>query len=299
MNEQLYIQQLQVFAQQNDWQFTKPDKWVQASSGTIFSGEREEAHGYQRVIGAIEWNNWQYFAITFDERQDESMLGKIDRSQYFSVLSIELARKVPHLYFDSSKVLGSQVKHYVGSFQRLSLEGDFDKYFTLYSPDGYQVDVLSFITPELMQVLIAAGDYDIELYQNRLLLYTTLQPIEKFSEMLADAGSVYKEIQEGIKTYRDQLLPVTEGRKTVSSAGSSLYIAGWKTVALIFIGSIVLGVIGIAWAFNNPSTENIIIIILCCLGAPAGLFVSLIMTYRNLAARSKARAAYMNQLKQR
>ena len=53
-----------------------------------------------------------------------------------------------------------------------SLEGDFDKYFTLYTQDGSQADALYVLTPDVMALLIDyASDYDIEIAGNHIYFY--------------------------------------------------------------------------------------------------------------------------------
>ena len=55
----------------------------------------------------------------------------------------------------------------------LSLEGDFDKYFTLYAPREYERDALYVFTPDLMVLLIdRLASYDLEIVDNRLYTYS-------------------------------------------------------------------------------------------------------------------------------
>lgn len=56
--------------------------------------------------------------------------------------------------------------------QVISLEGDFDKYYTLYAPKDYDADVRYVFTPDLMQALIRESDsIDIEILDNTMLVY--------------------------------------------------------------------------------------------------------------------------------
>ncbi len=57
--------------------------------------------------------------------------------------------------------------------QKLSLEGDFDRYFTLFCPRGYEADALYLFTPDVMTRLIdRAALYDVEIIDNQLFLYS-------------------------------------------------------------------------------------------------------------------------------
>lgn len=56
--------------------------------------------------------------------------------------------------------------------QRLSLEGDFDRFFTLYCPDGYETDALYLFSPDTMAVFVdEAARLDVELVDDHLFLY--------------------------------------------------------------------------------------------------------------------------------
>lgn len=66
--------------------------------------------------------------------------------------------------------------------QRLSLEGDFDRFFTLYCPEGYETDALYLFSPDTMAVFVdEAARLDVELVDDYLFLYfpgqlSTLDP---------------------------------------------------------------------------------------------------------------------------
>lgn len=56
--------------------------------------------------------------------------------------------------------------------QRLSLEGDFDRHFTLYCPAGYETDALYLFTPDVLAQLVDhAGTFHVEIVDNRVYLY--------------------------------------------------------------------------------------------------------------------------------
>jgi hypothetical protein len=57
----------------------------------------------------------------------------------------------------------------------LSLEGDFDKYFTLYCAAGFEEDALYVITPDLMALLIdQASPFDVEIAGNWMFFYSRI-----------------------------------------------------------------------------------------------------------------------------
>ncbi|MFM9918343.1 hypothetical protein [Lacisediminihabitans sp. H27-G8] len=80
-------------------------------------------------------------------------------------------RRLPHLYLKSRKS-----RRFGAAFMRsqeFSLEGDFGKYFRLYTPLGYERDALYIFTPDLMAVLIdEASDFDVEFVDTQVFFYS-------------------------------------------------------------------------------------------------------------------------------
>jgi len=90
-------------------------------------------------------------------------------------ISIPLAAAVPHLVLDSRR---NQRVSAIGAgadlrrSQIISLEGDFDRHFTVYSPEGYGADALYFLTPDVMRDLIdVATDWDVEFIDDEVVFF--------------------------------------------------------------------------------------------------------------------------------
>lgn len=76
---------------------------------------------------------------------------------YWRYLRIDMNRNLPHVILDSTvdnvNVLGKVFNNLpddIDPNQRLSLEGGFNDYFTLYAPKDYERDALYIFTPDLM-----------------------------------------------------------------------------------------------------------------------------------------------------
>lgn len=83
------------------------------------------------------------------------------KTHTYTIARIGQTRVFPHLFLEGKQV-GALYAYDKG--QRLELEGDFNSYFNLYVPEGEQIDALTILTPDVMQVLIDGGrPYDIEL----------------------------------------------------------------------------------------------------------------------------------------
>jgi len=78
-------------------------------------------------------------------------------TRYWRYLRIDMNRNLPHVILDSTvdnvNILGKVFNNLpddIDPNQRLSLEGGFNDYFTLYAPKDYERDALYIFTPDLM-----------------------------------------------------------------------------------------------------------------------------------------------------
>jgi hypothetical protein len=90
---------------------------------------------------------------------------------------VALTANSPHYLLDGSannRPWKASIAASVRGHQKLSLEGDFDRHFTLYCPRGYERDALQLFTPDLMALLIDRGSaWDVEIIDDNLFVYST------------------------------------------------------------------------------------------------------------------------------
>jgi len=106
--------------------------------------------------------------------------GKSRRIIEKGYIRVQLDRNLPHMVLDSvsnnTNLFGLSLSNLPVSFdknQRLSLEGNFDKYFTLYAPADYEQDALYVFTPDLMALFIdSINGFDAEIVDNYLYIYS-------------------------------------------------------------------------------------------------------------------------------
>ncbi|MGL4338932.1 MAG: hypothetical protein ACRCSP_00700 [Rhodoglobus sp.] len=120
-----------------------------------------------------------------------------ESTQCWGALALELDRSLPQMILRSTATKGRMAEMFHGftkdrtlqliaaksylaelfegldKNQILSLEGDFDKYFTLYCPRSYERDALYIFTPDLMALLIDnAAPLTIEIKDNWMFVYS-------------------------------------------------------------------------------------------------------------------------------
>jgi hypothetical protein len=183
----------------------------------------EEKIGVQHSNNFIA-EDWGFTDYHFS-RYISDKYGRRQRSvtYYYAVASFQLPRSLPNVFFDSRHTGSREFKNLFKSSQRHSLEGNFDRHFTTYFHEDYRIDNMSFITPEVMEVLLLAKGYDIEIYQDELYLYNELEDMPwQLDDMERKGKLIRQKLLNNILTYRDERLDFEYGRKMVSLQGVKL-----------------------------------------------------------------------------
>lgn len=100
--------------------------------------------------------------------------GKNRTTHTWGYVAVKLDVPLPNIVLDArgNNTLGSNLPASFSKDQRLSLEGDFDRYFTLYCPRGYEADALYLFTPDIMARFIDhAAEMDVEIVDDWMFLY--------------------------------------------------------------------------------------------------------------------------------
>jgi hypothetical protein len=151
------------------------------------------------------------------------------RSTEWHYLAVTLPEKLPHLILDatSNDRILSDLPGRIDGVQRLSLEGDFDRWFRVYAPIRYRSDALYFLTPDVMAALIdTASGYNIEIIDDTLVFFApsaanfaTPGPWHSLHTILAEAAS---RITASARRYRDERVPGQEIAPVISSISTAL-----------------------------------------------------------------------------
>lgn len=194
------------------------------------NGSRDES-----FFNCLSAPDWQYCDFLYNyyrkTKYGEYRAGTV----YYGVMTAKLPRKLPNVFFDSKKSRGRQFRLTFTRDQKHSLEGNFDTFFATYFPVQYTIDSMSFISPDVMQALIDASEYDIEIKDDLLCLYGPISTDERDIEAMANKLNVVKkQLLDNILTYRDERLPFGVGRQQVAIQGMSLkksQFFKWLTIA--------------------------------------------------------------------
>ncbi len=136
--------------------------------GMIF-GIGRSRRAKRRVRGTqprfVEFANYEYTTGS----------GKNSTTHHWGYIAIHLDTPLPHIVLDAkgnNGMFGSNLPASFDKDQRLGLEGNFDEFFTLYCPNGYERDALYLFTPDIMARFIDnAAQLDAEIVDDWLFLY--------------------------------------------------------------------------------------------------------------------------------
>jgi hypothetical protein len=149
-----------------------------ALPGMIFSA------GHSRLATDLVRGDQPRF-VEFANYRYTTGSGKNKTTHTWGYVAVKLDVPLPHIVLDATGnngIFGSNLPQVFGKDQRLGLEGDFDRYFALYCPEGYERDALYLFTPDIMARFIDnAAALDVEIVDDWLFLYakrdfSTLDP---------------------------------------------------------------------------------------------------------------------------
>ncbi|WP_300267329.1 hypothetical protein [Microbacterium sp.] len=211
-------------------------------AGTLFRTGRQawvENGAHVHEPRYIEAGNYSYMAT-------EGPRGRRE----IGFVGIQLDRTLPHMYLASTTNAGTRA--YTPPFasdQRLSLEGDFDRWFRLYCPGEYEQDALYIITPDVMALMIdEAPGFDIEIVDDWMFIVAR-RPFDMTDGRVLDfayrvGSTLGQRTARQSAQYRDER---HEDAAFIDDSGARLKTGRW--VATV-VPAVVVGLVwfGIAWA---------------------------------------------------
>ncbi len=173
--------------------------------------------------------------------------GRSRRTHHWGFLAMQLERSLPHMLLDSTANNGMFGSNLPTAFRReqvLSLEGDFDRYFTLYCPTQYERDALYVFTPDLMALLIdEAAPFDVEIVDRWLFVYAA-QPFPladpaTYQRLLRIVSTVGAKALSQTDRYVDERIGVFEANLVAPSGQRLRRGVNWGTVVIMAIFMII------------------------------------------------------------
>jgi predicted secreted protein len=210
-------------------------------AGCIFQvGYSKAAYDYFMTTSgrSVDFGNYRYTTGS----------GKNRTTHSWGFLALQLDRRLPNMVLDSKSnnglFGGTNLPQAFSRDQVLSLEGDFDKYFTLYCPREYEQDALYVFTPDLMALLIDdAAPFDVEIVDDWMFVYsahpfeaTSPATYQRLFRIVATVGA--KAVTQTERYHDDRV--ASPGANIVAPQGQRLRHG--VSLTTIVIGAIIAGI---------------------------------------------------------
>lgn len=192
--------------------------------GMIFS------HGSSRAANDAVRGEQPRF-VEFANYRYTTGSGKNRTTHRWGYVAIKLDVPLPHIVLDALGNNGlfgaSNLPMAFRTEQRLSLEGDFDRYFSLYCPEGYERDALYLFTPDVMARFIDnAAALDVEIVDDWLFLYTkrdvsTLDPAT-WAWLFGTVGAILDKLAQWSRWRDDRLVEESAGAAPAPTTGAPI-----------------------------------------------------------------------------
>jgi len=157
------------FAAANQLVFSPSDPDPQYPGAIFGQGRSRKTLDHLRSVTDrfLDIGNYQYVTGS----------GKNSTTHNWGFMALHLDRRLPHMVLDSTannSWFGTNLPSTFTKDQALSLEGDFDRYFTLYCPKEYERDALYVFTTDLMALLVdEAAPFDVEIVDDWMFVYSS------------------------------------------------------------------------------------------------------------------------------
>ncbi len=192
-----------------------------ALPGMIF-GLGRDRHALDLVRGQsprfVEFANYRYTTGS----------GRSSTTHRWGYVAVKLDTPLPHIVLDAlsnNGLFGSNLPLRFTRDQRLGLEGDFDKHFALYCPQGYERDALYLFTPDIMARFIDnAAALDVEIVDDWLFLYarrdfSTLDPAT-WAWLFSVVGALLDKFEQWARWRDERLRHETAARAAATTQGA-------------------------------------------------------------------------------
>lgn len=185
------------------------------------------SHGTSRMSTDVVRGTTPRF-VEFGNYQYTTSNGKNSTTHRWGYVAIKLDVPLPHIVLDalSDNTLGSDVAAGFSPEQRLSLEGDFDRYFSLFCPSGYEVDALYLFTPDIMARFIDnLAQLNVEIVDDWMFFYTrrpvsTLDPAT-WSWLFGAVAAMMTKLDQWARWRDDRLRAMAQPVVAAPSAAAS------------------------------------------------------------------------------
>jgi len=137
--------------------------------------------GFSLKIGTVDAIIFTYTYVTEETTTDANgMTTTHEQNHTHTLLCFADTKAVGEMHIHKRGFMRLGHEFFYQGQKRLSLEGDFNKYFDVFVPEGEQIEGLEVLEPTVMEVILDSGkDYSIDVYQGNLWIIADNNCINK------------------------------------------------------------------------------------------------------------------------
>lgn len=142
-----------------------------AANGFAYSPGPEAGRGSGMLTRVLRGSRWTLANEARVTEQPSDSVAPV--TQFSGFCEFRLPVALPHLLLVRRGLRAPAFSAFraPARSQRLGLEGDFNRFFDVYCPNGYERDALYLLTPDVMAALVdGARGFDVEIIDDRLIL---------------------------------------------------------------------------------------------------------------------------------
>jgi hypothetical protein len=176
--------------------------------------------GRSRKVWDVVNGRFQNYPISLFTYQYTIGFGKSERTLYYTIFELQFDITLPDMLLENASLifeqpLSSTISGHGKEF--VKLEGDFNKYFSLSIPKGYEIEALEIFTPDVMAELIdKAKGFSLEIVNNHMFIYDDGMVSTK--QKLYDFYALAQYFIEKLGPVLARMKPSTEAMEEVMAA---------------------------------------------------------------------------------
>jgi hypothetical protein len=190
------------FANTNHFTYKKYGRPGCSQAGVVFAIGNNK--NYSDVVSGM-YQSWPFalFMYSYDTGHGRNKTGH-DRA----IMAVDFGISLPMFVLRRSKLTqmmdqDSTAINNDGYTEKINLEGNFNEHFSVYIRPNSEVEVLSILTPDVMEMLVGLDKYEVEMAENGNFYIYTPNYITK-KQSLIDIYNVVEAITPKIGRYADR-----------------------------------------------------------------------------------------------
>ena len=215
--------------------------------------------GYSKSVNNVVSGNFENCPISLFDYKYTVGAGKSSTTYSCTIFKLQFDTRMPDMLLRNNRHDFGEL--FPGKIN-LKLEGDFNKYFTLSVPAGFEVEALEVFTPDVMAELIEkAQSFSLEIIDDHMFIcaYQTIASKKDLYAFYNLAEYIVKKlgpVLARMKSSAAAMQDVIAGTTTVSDNDFNKKTSVWSIAAVILSAVVVFGILSVIVLVSIEEAKN-------------------------------------------